>query len=106
MPLPCETAWQRIAGSGILQGESPFALWMTFRLFFAYAIRMGEMKRQIAWENEQSSRYASTVAICASIIVAVRLARDDIGGSSPKLTCAVADSVHLARVILKRVLAR
>jgi hypothetical protein len=76
------------------------------RLLFAYAIGMGEMKRQIAWENEQSSRYASTVAICASIIAAVRLARDDISGSSPKLTCAVADSVHLARVILKRVLAR
>jgi hypothetical protein len=31
---------------------------------------------------------------------------DDIGGSSAKLTCAVADSVNLARVILKRVLAR
>jgi hypothetical protein len=83
-----------------------FLLWMTFRLLFAYASGMGEMKRQIAWENEQSSRYASTVAICASIIAAVRLARDDIGGSSPKLTCAVADSVNLARVILKRVLAR
>jgi hypothetical protein len=81
-------------------------LWMMFRLLFAYAIGMSEMKRQIAWENEQSSRYASTVAICASIIAAVRLARDDIGGSSPKLTCAVADSVNLARVILKRVLAR
>jgi hypothetical protein len=71
---------------------------MTFRRFFAYAIRMGEMKRQIAWENEQSSRYASTVAICASIIAAVRLARDDIGGSSPKLTCAVAD--RLCRWVL------
>jgi hypothetical protein len=57
--------------------------------------------RQIAWENEQSSRYASTVAICASILLRCG---DDIGGSSPKLTCAVADSVHLARVILKRVL--
>jgi hypothetical protein len=74
---------------------------MTFRLLFAYAIRMSEMKRQIAWENEQSSRYASTVAICASILLRCG---DDIGGSSPKLTCAVADSVHLARVILKRVL--
>jgi hypothetical protein len=68
--------------------------------------RMGEMKRQIAWENEHSARYASTVAICASIIAAVRLARDDITGSSPKLTCAVADSVNLARHILGGVLGR
>ena len=64
------------------------------------------MKRQIAWENEQSARYASTVAICASIIAAVRLARGDITGSSPRLTYAVADSVNLARLILKRVLGR
>jgi hypothetical protein len=65
---------------------------------------MSEMKRKISWENEQSARFASTVAICASIIAAVRLARDDITGSSPKLICAVADSVNLARQILKRVL--
>jgi len=77
-----------------------------FRFPFAYASAMGEMKRQIAWENEQSARYASTVAICASIIAAVRLARDDITGSSPRPTCAVADSVSLARLILKRVLGR
>ena len=97
--LKIETRASRIGGRGP-------DLWITVRLLFAYASGMGEMKRQIAWENEQSSRYASTVAICASIIAAVRLARDDIGGSSPKLTCAVADSVNLARVILKRVLAR
>ena len=76
------------------------------RPFFAYALSMGEMKRRMAWENEQSNRGASTVAICASIIAAVRLARDDISGSSPRLTCAVADSVNLARLILKRVLGR
>ena len=76
------------------------------RPLFAYALSMGEMKRRMAWENEQSSRFASTVAICASIIAAVRLARDDISGSSPRLTCAVADSVNLARLILKRVLGR
>ena len=67
---------------------------------------MGEMKRQVAWENEQSARYASTVAICASIIAAVRLARDDITTPTPKLMCVVADSVGLARMILKRVLPR
>jgi hypothetical protein len=67
---------------------------------------MGEMKRRIEWENEHSARYASTVAICASIIAAVRLARDDISQSSPKLTCAITDSVNLARMILRRVVGR
>jgi hypothetical protein len=61
------------------------------RLIFAYNIDMGEMKRQIAWENEQSARYASTVAICAS---------------TPKVIAAVADSVGLARLISKRVVGR
>jgi hypothetical protein len=67
---------------------------------------MGEMKRAIARENEQSARFASTVAICASIICAVRLARDDIRTPSPKVMAAVADSVGLAKLILKRVLDR
>lgn len=73
------------------------------RHFFAYAFDMGEMKRQNAWENEHSPRYASTVAICASIIAAVRLARDDIRTPTPKVAAAVADSVGLAKMILKRV---
>jgi hypothetical protein len=34
------------------------------------------------------------------------MGRDDITGSSPRLTCAVADGVNLAKQILKRVLAR
>jgi hypothetical protein len=65
---------------------------------------MGEMKRAIAWEDEQRSRYASTVVIAAAIIAAVRLARDDISTSSPRIMSAVADSVGLARMIPKRVL--
>jgi len=66
---------------------------------------MGEMKRQIAWENEQRhrDRFASTLVIAAAIIAAVRLARDDISTPSPRLMSAVADSVTLARTILKRV---
>jgi hypothetical protein len=64
------------------------------------------MRRRLAWENEQSARYASTVAICAAIICAVRLARDDIGQPSSRLTCTIADSVNLARTILKKVLGR
>ena len=67
---------------------------------------MGEMRRAIARENEekQRDRFASTLVIAASIIAAVRLARDDIGAPSPKVLCAVADSVTLAKMILKRVL--
>jgi hypothetical protein len=67
---------------------------------------MGEMKRRIAWENEQSARYASTIAICAAIIASVRLARDNIDTPSPRVVAAVADSVGLARMILKRVVGR
>ena len=76
------------------------------RLFFAYTgIVMGEMRRAIQRENEekQRDRFASTLVIAAAIIAAVRLARDDIGTPSPKVMCAVADSVQLAKMILKRV---
>jgi hypothetical protein len=42
-------------------------------------------------------RFASTVVIAASIIAAVRLARDpDISRPSPRLTSVIADSVTLA----------
>jgi hypothetical protein len=68
---------------------------------------MGEMKRAIAREDEErrkQDRFASTLVIAASIIAAVRLARDqDISRSSPRLTAVVADSVALARMILERV---
>jgi hypothetical protein len=67
---------------------------------------MGEMKRAIAWDNQQrqkQDRFASTLVISASIIAAVRLARDDISRPSPRLTSVVADSVALARMILDRV---
>ncbi len=82
------------------------------RLFFSYTVcnstsgpgeTMGEMKRAIAWENEQRTRYASTVVIAAAIIAAVRLARDDISAPSPRIMNAIADSVGLARMILRRV---
>ena len=53
--------------------------------------------------DEQSARFASRVAICAAIIRAVRLARDDINHPSPRVLCAVADSVTLAKMILKKV---
>jgi hypothetical protein len=67
---------------------------------------MGEMKRAIAWENQQrqkQDRFASTLVISASIIAAVRLARDDISRPSTRLTSVVTDSVALARMILDTV---
>jgi hypothetical protein len=67
---------------------------------------MGLMRRAVAREEEQGrkqDRFASTVVIAASIIAAVRLARDEISGPSPKLTSTIADSVSLARAILKTV---
>jgi hypothetical protein len=67
---------------------------------------MGEMKRAIAYEERQrqvSDRFASTLVIAASIIAAVRLARDDISKSSPRLTAVVQDCVGLARMILNQI---
>jgi hypothetical protein len=67
---------------------------------------MGEMRRATAREEEQRKRdrFASALVISASIIAAVRLAREDISRPSPRLTSAVADSVSLARMILDRVM--
>ena len=68
---------------------------------------MGEMKRAIAWEQEQrqkQDRFASTLVIATSIIAAVRLARDEnISTPSPRLTAVLNDSVGLARMILERI---
>jgi hypothetical protein len=68
---------------------------------------MGEMKRANAREEESRlrDRFASTLAICASIIAAVRLARDEnISRPSPRFATVVRESVSLARMILERVL--
>jgi hypothetical protein len=48
---------------------------------------MREMRRATAREEEERKRdrFASTLAISASIIAAVRLARDDITRPSPRL---------------------
>jgi hypothetical protein len=66
---------------------------------------MGEMKRANAYEAERrmTDRFASTLVISASIIAAVRLARDDISRPSPRLASVIADSVGLARQILEKV---
>ena len=64
---------------------------------------MGEMRRAITCKEEErrkQDRFASTLVIAASIIAAVRLARDDIGRPSPRIQSVIMDSVHLARSIL------
>jgi hypothetical protein len=67
---------------------------------------MGEMKRAIAYEEKErrkQDRFASTLVVAASVIAAVRLARDDISKPSPRLTSVVAESISLARMILDRI---
>ena len=77
---------------------------------------MGEMRRAIAREEQErtkamaeqrrmTDRFASTLVIAASIIAAVRLAREpDISRPSPRVTSVVADSVGLARIIFEKIM--
>jgi hypothetical protein len=76
---------------------------------------MGEMRRAIAREEPErtkamekqkrmTDRFASTLVIAASIIAAIRLARElDISRPSPRLTSVVADSIGLARMIIEKI---
>jgi hypothetical protein len=68
---------------------------------------MGEMRRATAREDEErrkQDRFASTLVIAASIIAAVRLAREpDITRPTPRLYAAVSDSISLAKMILDRI---
>jgi hypothetical protein len=47
---------------------------------------MGEMKRREAYESDQvkGSRYVSTLVIASTVIVAVRLAREDLRTTEPE----------------------
>ena len=76
---------------------------------FAYNPTMGEMRRANEREAEERmrERFASTIAICASIIAAVRLAREpNIGRSSPRVAAAIADSITVAKAIVRRIVDR
>jgi len=85
-----------------------FCLWTTFAFYSITLFRVGEMRRAIAREREefQTDRHASSLVIAAAIICAVRLARDDIDVPNTRVLTAVADSVTLAKMILKRVVGR
>jgi len=63
-----------------------------------------ERTRVMAEQKRMTDRFASTLVIAASIIAAVRLAREpDISRPSPRLTAVVSDSIGLARMILERI---
>jgi len=80
-----------------------------------WRLKMGEMRRAIAREEQErakvmeeqkrmTDRFASTLVIAASIIAAIRLAREqDISRPFPRLTSVISDSVGLARMILERI---
>jgi hypothetical protein len=71
---------------------------------------MGEMRRAIAHEEAEGrkrDRFASTLVIAASIIAAIRLAREpDIGTPNPRVTAAIEQSVSLAKRILDWIVPR
>jgi hypothetical protein len=89
-----------------LTPTTPFP--QTTEIRIEVTLTMGEMRRAIAREEEEGrrnrDRFTSTIVIAASIIAAVRLARDDISRPSPRLTSTVADSVGLAQMILQKVM--
>ena len=63
-----------------------------------------ERVRTMEEERRMTDRFASTLVIAASIIAAVRLAREqDISRPSPCLTSVIADSIGLARMILDKI---
>jgi hypothetical protein len=64
-----------------------------------------ERTKAMAEQKRMTDRFASTLVIAASIIAAVRLAREpDISRPSPRLTSVVSDSIGLARMILEKIL--
>lgn len=81
---------------------------LRFRFLFSYAFAMGTMPRREAREEQAriNAKFVSTVVIAAAIIVAVRLASEDISQPTPRLLASVGQSISLARTILNEVLRR
>ena len=56
-----------------------------------------------------TDRSSGSVALVAGLIAAVRLARvesDELGRRSPRVRCAIADSVSIARMVIEETKAR
>jgi hypothetical protein len=55
-------------------------------------------------QKRMTDRFASTLVIAASMIAAIRLAREqDNSKPSPRLTSVVPDCIGLARMILEKI---
>lgn len=70
------------------------------------AIAREEQERAKIMEEQKrmTDRFASKLVIAASIIAAVRLAKEqDISRPSPRLTSVITESIGLARMILERI---
>ncbi len=69
---------------------------------------MGHMARREAREEQArlNTRFTSTMVIAAAIIVAVRLAGDDISEPTPRVRAVIGQSISLARLILTEVVRR
>ena len=65
---------------------------LTFRHSFAYAFTVPDDPRQ-----------KNALLIAASLIAAVRTAREEEIKASPRVICKVDDSVRLAQMVLKRI---
>lgn len=65
---------------------------MTIRCIFAYASCVADDPRQ-----------KNALLIAASVIAAVRTAREEKIERSPRIICKVDDSVRLAEMVLKRI---
>jgi len=96
-------------------GVSPRNCWPGLGVAQIRGDPMGVMRRAIAREEKEwakameeqkrmNDRFASTLVIAASIIAAVRLARDqEISRPSPRLASVVTESIGLARMILEKI---
>jgi hypothetical protein len=72
--------------------EELLGLYLDFRFFVAYAFRVSDDPRQ-----------KNALLIAASLIAAVRTAREEEIKASLRVICKVDDSVRLARMVLRRI---
>ena len=102
-------AWQFRAKYGEISGKRDSqAVVCVFAFSSPILLLMGHMARAEAREEQTriDAKFTSTLVIAAAIIVAVRLAREDIALPTPRLLSSIGLSVKLARTILKEVLCR
>lgn len=64
---------------------------------------MGGMRRANSREAELATdnKYVPTLVIASAVMIGVRLAREDMGRPSPRITAAISGSVSTARALLR-----